>query len=717
MPLFQQVRFSNFFPGEFNSPNMSLNNFRFLSFVFVFAVLLFGLNENLSAQKVKIRSKITPTTCTTSSSLKFADIYADGNLAVMGSYQCRGAFIFNVSNPDAPTVLAHYNPGNNIQFLEAIVVGNTGYFGSGNSNGVHIVDLSVPSSPQLLGIVNVANGNGFSSIHEMMVFEQNGQTILLINSNSTSNKILKFINVTNPAQPVHIRDLNPTEPQWVHAMHIRGNRLFTSGWGNSSNRGRTEIYDISNIATQAPTLLGYIDDQSSVTAGNNMHSSWTSEDGNYLYSAREITNSNGPNPGDVRVYNITNPAQPVLVNSLKMVDLGLNAVTPHNPVVMGNKLYVSWYQAGIQVFDISNPAEPKRIGQYDTYSPTFAPEENAGSLTDEPWDLVCGSENLQNALPTTYDGNWAVFPFLGEDKVLAGDLTGGLFILDASAANAPLKNRVSDFDGDGKTDYSVFTPATGIWQVEQSSDNSQSQTGFGLSGDKIVTGDYDGDGKADMAIFRPSTGTWWIRRSSDPNNFMAVQFGLSTDIPVAADYDADGRTDIAVFRPSNGVWYIQQSTLGLRIVQWGTNGDKPVTGDFEGDGKADLTVYRPGTGVWYVMKSSSSQWYAIQFGVSTDKPLSADFDGDGRNDIAVYRPSTGVWYIIKSGDNSILALQFGVAEDMPIPSDFDGDGEADIAVFRPSSNVWYRLDSSNGAVNIRAFGGGGDIPSPTSVQP
>ncbi|MCV4754023.1 selenium-binding family protein, partial [Escherichia coli] len=76
-----------------------------------------------------------------------------------------------------------------------------------------------------------------------------------------------------------------------------------------------------------------------------MHSSWTSEDGRYLYSAREVTNSNGPSPGDVRVYDISNPATPLLVNRMSMSDLSLNAVTPHNPVVMGNKLYISWYQA------------------------------------------------------------------------------------------------------------------------------------------------------------------------------------------------------------------------------------------------------------------------------------------------------------------------------------------------------------------------------------
>ncbi len=309
------------------------------------------------AQKVRLRSQITPN-CGSSSNAKFADIYADGNIAVQGGYNCRGAFIYDISNPDAPVLASWYNPGANQQFLEATIIGTRGYFGSGSGGGgVHIVDLSNPYSPVLLGVVDATHGNAFNFIHEMVVFRQNGADYLLENYNSLSNtKVLKIINVSNPANPVFVRDLNPTEPQWVHAFHIRGNRLFTSGWGNGSNRGRTEIYDISNVGTQAPTLLGYLEDATSTTAGNSMHSSWTSEDGNYLYSCRETANGNA----DLRTYNISNPAQPLLVNKLGMNDLGLNATSPHNPVVMGNFLYVSWYEAGMQVFDISNPAAPRR---------------------------------------------------------------------------------------------------------------------------------------------------------------------------------------------------------------------------------------------------------------------------------------------------------------------------------------------------------------------
>ena len=101
----------------------------------------------------------------------------------------------------------------------------------------------------------------------------------------------------------------------------------------------------------SPDLTRIYQDPTSITAGNSMHSAWSSEDGNYLYSCRETKNGSG----DVRDYDIHDPANPVLVNSFGMNALGLNAVTPHNPVVMGNYLYVAWYQAGLQVFDITTP--------------------------------------------------------------------------------------------------------------------------------------------------------------------------------------------------------------------------------------------------------------------------------------------------------------------------------------------------------------------------
>lgn len=681
-----------------------------LSYLFAFAP------AKARAQRVRLRSQTTPTCASGTSLWKFADIYGDGNIAVQGTYNCRGAFIYDISNPDRPIIANWYNPGNNQQFLEAIVIGTRAYFGSGNGGGVHIVSVADPYNPVLLGTVGSANGGGFDSIHEMVVFRQDTRDFIIENYNGSGNKILKVIDVTNPSSPAFVRDIVPSEPQWVHAMHLRGTRLITSGWGNSSTRGRTEIYDISSISTQSPAILGYIEDSASpVTNGNNMHSSWTSEDGRFLYSAREVTQSNGASPGDIRVYDISNPAQPLLVNRVSMSDLGLNAVTPHNPAVLGNKLYVSWYQAGVQVFDIATPASPRRLGQYDPYGATFSPDPSETSLSDEPWDLICGSDAIQNLLPTTYDGTWAVFPLLGESKVLVGDMTYGLIVLDASKANQLPPNRIGDFDGDRRADLSVFRPGTGVWYVENSSSGAFNGVQFGLSTDRPVQGDFDGDGKVDVAVFRASSGVWYVFGSS--SGFSAYQFGTEGDIPATADYDADGKTDYAVFRPSSGIWYLMQSTLGFRAVQWGTAGDKPLPADFEGDGKADIAVFRPETGVWYVMQSSSSIMTAVQFGSSTDRPVTADFDGDGRSDFAVYRPSSGLWWQLNSATYAVSVIGFGLSEDIPVPSDYDGDGKADIAVFRPSSGIWYRLNSSDSSFSARQFGLSGDMPAPAAAQP
>ena len=132
----------------------------------------------------------------------------------------------------------------------------------------------------------------------------------------------------------------------------------------------------------------------------------------------------------------------------------------------------------------------------------------------------------------------------------------------------------ADFDGDGRSDISVFRPSDGTWHVIESETNTYRARSFGLNGDKIVPGDYDGDERTDFAVFRPSTAVWYVLRSSD-STVSTLQWGLPTDKPAPADYDGDGRTDIAVYR--DGTWYIvQSSTGGTSTQQFGLSSDVPV---------------------------------------------------------------------------------------------------------------------------------------------
>jgi subtilisin len=273
--------------------------------------------------------------------------------------------------------------------------------------------------------------------------------------------------------------------------------------------------------------------------------------------------------------------------------------------------------------------------------------------------------------------------------------------INASAAPA-------DFDGDGKSDISVFRPASGSWFVQKSSDNSFSATQFGVAADLLAPGDYDGDGKTDVAVFRPATGNFFILNSSN-GMFSAAQFGMAGDVPVPADYDGDGKADIAVFRPADGGWYrLNSSNNQFNAVQFGSAEDKPTVGDFDGDGRADISVYRPSAGVWFRLNSSNNQFAAVQFGIAEDKAVPGDYDGDGKTDIAVFRSSNGSWYCLHSGSGQFSATAFGIAEDKPVPADYDGDGKTDVAVFRPSSGSWFMLRSAQGFTGTQ-FGTFGDL--------
>ncbi|CAN5554604.1 hypothetical protein BH10ACI3_BH10ACI3_00490 [soil metagenome] len=276
-------------------------------------------------------------------------------------------------------------------------------------------------------------------------------------------------------------------------------------------------------------------------------------------------------------------------------------------------------------------------------------------------------------------------------------------------ASAPTRAKFVDFDGDGRTDISVFRPDDNSWYVLRSSSNSLSVQQFGSSTDTLAPADYDGDGKTDIAVYRD--GVWYLNESRD--GIVVLQFGLPGDIVQGGDFDGDGKDDLAVFRPSNGTWYMQKSRDGFGADQFGIATDKPVAADFDGDGKADIAVYRDGT--WYIRKSTGGDKVA-SFGLATDDPVVGDYDGDGKADIAVWRPTTGTWYRVLSSDGSVSISTYGIGTDVPAPGDYDGDGKSDLTVFRPSGGMWFGQNTS-GSERIVQFGLRGDRPIPSVIVP
>jgi hypothetical protein len=321
----------------------------------------------------------------------------------------------------------------------------------------------------------------------------------------------------------------------------------------------------------------------------------------------------------------------------------------------------------------------------------------------------------------TGNGNGTVTYSVGQNttgQARTGTMTiaGQTFTVNQSntPGGSPTRRAPADFDGDNKTDLSIFRPAPGEWWYLRSSDGGNRTFQFGNSSNKLVPADYTGDGKTDVAFFRPQTSEWFILRSED-NSFFSFPFGTTGDVPVPADFDADGKADVAVYRPSNQTWFILRSTGGVTIESFGIAGDVPVTADYDGDGKSDLAIYRVSLGQWW--QSRSSQGVIVyQFGLPTDKPVQGDYTGDGKTDVAFFRPSTNEWFILRSENNSFYSFPFGAAGDVPSPGDYDGDGRTDAAVFRPSNQTWFAQRSTAGTL-IQGFGIAGDISLPNAFVP
>lgn len=281
------------------------------------------------------------------------------------------------------------------------------------------------------------------------------------------------------------------------------------------------------------------------------------------------------------------------------------------------------------------------------------------------------------------------------------------------AVFTPSKGVNADFDGDRRTDVSVYRPDTGVWYLLQSQGSVFRAAQFGNSTDKLVPQDYDGDGKTDLAVYRD--GVWYSMRSAT-SAFSAVSFGAAGDVPVPADYDGDDKADIAVFRDGNW-YYLRSSDGGFIGLQFGTTGDKPVGGDYDGDGRTDVAVFRASNATWYILRSSNGAFLSLPFGLSDDVPVMADYDGDGVTNLGVFRPSNGTWYYSRdliSPSTNFAAIQFGATGDIPVPGDYDGDGKADAAVYR--NGTWYLLGSTSGFSAV-AFGVNTDQAVPRAYFP
>jgi hypothetical protein len=328
----------------------------------------------------------------------YGDLWAENDLVAIGTQQGTGVAIVNISNPASPTFQSYYNPSNGGKFKDVVIKNGVGYFaldnnGSTSSRGIHIVDLSNPTQPRLIS--RISGTDSFQHNHNIFV---DGNYLY---ASPNDQPRVRVYDISNPASPRYIREFATTGSgnDNMHDLTVKDGKLYTSNTDN----GWTDIFDITNIAS--PAWSASTKKLGSFNVGPRNHSNDVTDDGKFIICCRETEN------GDCQVWSLMTPGTPVKVATINKDTIGVEAFTPHNPVIVGDKLYISWYQAGVQVFDFVDPSNPVHLGGYDTFlRPADTPGQFAGG----------------------YGGNWGVFPFLGTDKILLSDMESGLFVVNAT---------------------------------------------------------------------------------------------------------------------------------------------------------------------------------------------------------------------------------------------------------------------------------------------
>jgi len=272
--------------------------------------------------------------------------------------------------------------------------------------------IDIRNLPDTISVVYDSN-ELFKTSHNIFIDTANAK---LYAAGASSANVL-VATLVNPAKPKLMYKYNDG---YIHDLYVRDN----IGYLNKADDGLFVVEFGNSDFTVLGSLTNYPDQ------GYN-HSGWLSEDGNYYALCDETHGLK------VKLLDVSDPADIKFV-SLFGADVTNNSIA-HNVIIKDNYAFVSYYYDGLQVFDISNPEEVNKVGQYDTYL-----DNNEAS----------------------YKGAWGVYPNLKSEKILVSDMQTGLYVFEMELA--PVADFEIDFDGGTTASFvnkSRWKPTAYEWTI------------------------------------------------------------------------------------------------------------------------------------------------------------------------------------------------------------------------------------------------------------
>lgn len=343
----------------------------------------------------------------------------------------------------------------------------------GGTSTLQIMDMStLPDSVSLI----YDSRELIRRSHNIFIDTSAARLYSLISGNSTDGFTpMAVYDITEPGDPKELgryTNIDGFAVSQVHDGYIEDNIAFLN-----CGPGGFCIADFTD--PENPELLSSFRVEDYPQGGYN-HSGWASKDLSHYYMADE-------NFGfDMKIFDVTDLNEARLVSTFNADSPVPNISIPHNQVVFGDYLYVSYYFDGVQIYDISDPANPVRAFQYQT---SQFPHTNG-----------------------LYRGCWGVYPFLPSGNILASDMQEGLFVI--SGVNAPVSNKEVTFE-----ENLVYpNPSLGTLKVDIESDRPIQYQINNLQGERVQSGQVNGYNNIDLEDSLVN-GIYIIRCQSEEKRF------------------------------------------------------------------------------------------------------------------------------------------------------------------------------------------------------
>lgn len=293
----------------------------------------------------------------------------------------------DVSDPADPTILAEERDieleGETLSQILDVTVDGDRLVAAGPANpgfgvmGFRCYDISDPEDPVSIG----AYETGYH-IHNCYLEDE---LLFVVANTQQENPLAVYDLGGDEISNVGTWSLLDHEPGWrdidwyaryLHDVYVQDGIAYLAHWNAGTYlvdvSDPTEPEYVSHVTDTTLAEQREIDDWEDAVYGlpGNDHYAAVDETGDLMAVGREAWATGGAEPdrpGGIDLYDVSDPAEPAHRGSIdppRTTDEsneGGTWTTSHNFELRDGRLYSSWYRAGVKIHDVSDPADPEQL--------------------------------------------------------------------------------------------------------------------------------------------------------------------------------------------------------------------------------------------------------------------------------------------------------------------------------------------------------------------